>query len=398
MTNQELIEKGIITAAALATNGKLNPKQSDRFLDMIIDESEMKGIARIERFSNEEMNLEKIGIGSRVALPKTEAVDPVVRRSVSTSKTPLKPVEIMVPFEIGDIFKEINIEGSNVEDHILQMFSRRLNNNLEELFWDGNATGPAILESNYVEGGSTTQYRLDGYLGLFDGWLKTAEAGHVVDNANAAITSTTFARALRAMPRKYKRNKNDLRWFVSTNHEAAYRESIAARLTAFGDAAVNGADNPRPFGVQLQPISLLSEEPQYVENSVANTDGTTATALSYAPISNLILTPSTLGATPVTPYVLGVDYTQSLPAGTWTRLGTGGIGSGATVKATYLSAGKFLLTPPKNCIIAIGRDIRLERQRDIFKGTDMFALTVKAYATFEETDAVVLVKNVAVPA
>ena len=57
----------------------------------------------------------------------------------------------------------------------------------------------------------------------------------------------------------------------------------------------------------------------------------------------------------------------------------------------------MLLTPPQNMIIAIGRDVRIEKQRNIFRGVDEFAITAKIYCTFEETDAAVLVQNIAVP-
>jgi hypothetical protein len=398
LSNQELMEiaKAVITSTSLQNGGKLNPKQANRFLDYVVDETSMGGVVRTERFRNEEMLLEKIGVGRRVAVPKEEASDPGIRRGVSTSKVVLKPVEIMVPFEIGDLFKDINIEGDNIEDHIVKMMARQLANNLEELYWEGNTNGPAVLEGDIIEGGSPTLYRKDTYLALFDGWLKTAEGANVVDAQNAEISQAVFGKALRAMPTKFKRQRGKLRWFLSDNHEQAYREGLSHRATMLGDSAVNAADSPRPFGVPMMPVALLPENPLYSEDAVMNTDGTTATALSYAPITDLVVIQNQLDKIPEAAYVDGVDYSKSLSAGTVTRLG-GAIGSGETTKCTYRTAGRMLLSDPKNLILAIGRDIRIEKDRNIYKTVNEFAITAKVYCTFEELSAAVLVKNIKVP-
>lgn len=399
MSNAELIQKATVTTAAIATAGKLNPQQSDQFLDFVIDETELRQLPglRIVRFRNEQSLIEKINVANRVALPKAEAADPGVRRGITTSAVTLAPKEIMCPFEIGDLFKEHNIEGDQVEEHIIRMMATRLANNLEELYWDGNTVGPAALESDLFEGGSTTLYRNDSYLALFGGYLKLAESGNVVDALNAPISPNLLSRALNAMPNKFKRNRANLKFMTSWNHEQDFRETLSGRGTARGDAALEGDRNLKPFGVELMPFSLLNPEPTFVEDSVANTDGTTATALSHAPITNLVLSSSTLGSTPEAKFILATDYTVDETNGTWTRLGGGAIGSGATVKATYNTAGRLLLTQPRNMILAIGRDVRIERDRNIYKTVNEFAITVKVFVEFEEITSVVLVKNIAVP-
>jgi len=397
MSNKELIEKATITTDALAAAGLLNPEQSNKFLDYVIDETTMKGMCRIVRFKSSQMLIEKINVANRVAVPKAEASDPRVRRGISSSKVTLEHKEIMVPFEIGDIVKEENIEGDSIEDHIIKMMATRLANNMEEAFWDGNTVGPATLEGDLYEGGSSTLYIKDSYLALFNGWLKRAESGHIVDAANESIGPALISRALNAMPNKFRKNKAALKFFLSPDHEQIYRDKVSTRATASGDAALNASGNIPSYGVELVPPSLLDATPKYVENSVANTDGSTATALSFAPITELVITPTTLSDTPIAKYILGTDYSVSLANGTWTRLAGGSIGSGATVKVSYRTAGRILLVNPLNLIMAIGRDIRIEKDRNIFKGVNEFAITAKIYAAVEEDDALVLIKNVAVP-
>ena len=63
--------------------GKLNPAQSDKFIDYVIDETVLKDNARIVRFRNEPLDIDKIGVGKRVAVAKAEASDPGVRRGIT---------------------------------------------------------------------------------------------------------------------------------------------------------------------------------------------------------------------------------------------------------------------------------------------------------------------------
>ncbi|KKL87737.1 hypothetical protein LCGC14_1931700, partial [marine sediment metagenome] len=76
IANKELLEKAVITTDTLAASGKLSPAQSDKFIDYVIDETVLRKNARLIRFRNESLEIDKIGIGRRVAFPKTEAQDP----------------------------------------------------------------------------------------------------------------------------------------------------------------------------------------------------------------------------------------------------------------------------------------------------------------------------------
>jgi len=399
MNNQEFLDRAAITTAELASAGKLNPEQSNRFIDYVIDESVLKNMSRLVRFRPDQLDIDKIGVGNRVAVPKAEAVDPGVRRGVNTSKVSLLPKDIMVPFEISDTFQRFNIEGDDVEDHIIRMMATQLANDLDELWLNGNSLGPAVLESTILDGGSSTQYVKDSYLGLFDGFLKLAEAGHVVDGGNAALDGAVFNKAILAMPTKFRKNRNLIKFLLSPDHEQGYREEVSGRATPLGDNALQSVNNLSPFGVEMMPVPLLSANPQTVENSVANTDGTTATQLSFEPVSNIVIAPTTLASIPTTAFALATDYTEVLASGTWTRLAApgGSIGSGATIKATYDSRGKMMLTNPNNLIVGIGMDIRIERDRNIYKSVNEFAITVSVCCQVENTDAMVLVKNIADP-
>ncbi len=388
--NEELVQKAVIVADDLASAGKLNPAQSDKFIDYVIDETVLKNNARTVRFRNESLEIDKIGIGTRAAVPKSEAVDPGVRRGINTSKITLQPSEVMVPFEIGDNFREINIEGESVEEHIIKMFATQFANDLEELYVTGNELGPAVLQGDIIDGGSTTEYIKDSYLALQDGWQLLGDGGHVVDAEGANIGLSIFGKAIRAMPTKFRRNKKALRFFTSPDLAQLYMEKLSTRATALGDSAAGGS-GVNPFGVPCVEVPLWDFQSKVVEHITLT--GTDTIPLKNAPVSNVVVTPSTLAGTPTAAYIEGTDYSTDEANGTVTRIG-GAIGAGQLVKVTYSANPQLILTHMNNFIVGIGRDIRIEKDRDIFKGVNQYAITAKVAVEFEEDDAMVKVRNI----
>jgi len=389
--NSELVEKAVIATDALAIAGKLNPQQSDKFIDYVFDQTMLRQNARTIKFTPETLNIDKIGVGKRVAVAASEAEDPGVRRGITATKITLTPVEVMVPFEIGDTFREINIEGQNIDEHIVRLMATAFANDLEELFINGNLLGPAILETDYRESGSDVNYVKDGYMALVNGWLKLAEDAHRVDGELEGVDHGLFSKLLNAMPPKFKRDRKKLRFLASVETEQLYRERLARRATPGSDRTIENNDAMTPYGVPLVAVPLLSQTPTVVEHLAMNTGtSATATALKYKSVTELTVLPSTLtSTTDVLPYLLGTDYTLDADNGTVTRINGGGIGSGATVKITYKTKSRILLTHMENYIVGIGRDVRIEKQRNIYRRVNMYAITAKVAVQIEETDALV---------
>lgn len=395
VSNEELVQKALITTDAIASAGKLNPAQSNKFIDYVFDLTSLRNNARIVKFTNESMEIDKIGVGRRVAMPKAEAADPGKRRSITTSKVTLTPREVMTPWEVSDNFAEINIEGRDVEDTIVRLMATQTGNDLEELYVNGNKLGPATLESNIVPDGDSTRYVKDTYLALVDGWAKLGMSGHTVDLAGQNIGLGVFGKVLRALPVKFRRNLRDLRWFLSPDLWQLFQEKLSTRATILGDtAAQSTADQmPGPFGIKAVPVPLWPAAPRVVEHVVLTS--TTQAALLNANISNVIVTASTLNKTPVAPYVETTDYVVDYTAGKIARSGGGSaIGSGATVKVTYDATPQLMLTHKDNLIIAIGRDVRIEKDRDIFKTVNQYAITTKVDVQLEEVDAMAFGFNI----
>lgn len=391
MTNEELMLKAITAAETLVSSGKLNPAQSDRFIDWVIDETVLKNNVRTVRFRNEELTIDKIGIGNRVMFPATEYVAPAIRLGVTPSKMTLKPQEVITAFDVSDAAKEINIEGDNFEDHIVKMFATGWGNDQELLTLNGDVIGPAAIEADIVPGGSAVRYIKDDLLAMFDGWLRLSDGAHLVNAGNVSVGLNVFGSMIRAMPQKFRRNKSQLRFFMASDLAQIYIEKISTRMTPKGDQAAEG-ETQTPYGIPIVEVPLMDLYPTVSENVTMT--GTAAQSLRYAPYSAEVVTPSDLSSVPTTPYVKDTDYSVDYTAGTITRIGTGAITDAQVVKVTYSAGPQILLTHWQNFILAIGRDIRLERQRNIHKRANEYVVTGKLDCQIEELDAVVKAYNV----
>ena len=391
----EMIEKGIISTSDLASGGKLNPDQANRMIDFVFDETKLKGMVRLIRMRAEQTDIDKIGVGSRVAVPKSEGIDPGVRRGVNTSKVVLNKKGIMVPFELTTEFLEDAIEtGSTLEDHVASMMGNQFANDLEGLYIAGDKNGPAVPEADIIDGGASNQV-VDGLHALVDGWGRLSGSGNVLDVDSAGISSNVFSRAKKALPTKYRRRLNLMRFFLPMDTEETYRNVLASRGTALGDNAIQNEVGVRAMGVQLESLALMEPNPLKVEHVTLT--GTTAVQLNGDKnITDAIAHLQTLSNTPTAPIADPADIIFDLAAGTVARSGGSSLPSPVDLKITYRAQTEMLLCEGRNLILGIGRDITIKRDEDIFRDVKLWAMTVRVAVEIENDEAVVLVKNIAI--
>lgn len=396
MTNEEILNKAVMTADAIASAGALPPDMVDRLIDYVVDETAWKNNARVERIKAQTWEVHKIGIGNRILVPSSEARDPGVRRGITPSKVVLTPHDVAAPFEIGSNLLDWNIERAALEDHIVRLMARAVANDLEDYCINGDSVGIAALESDLIDsGGSSTQYLKDPLMALTDGWLRLADSApvaQIVNAANANIGAGIFSAAIRALPTKFRRNRAALRFFCSPDLAQNWRERVAARATAAGDGALGSDTTVKPFGIPLIEVPKFAFNPPIVQHVQLN--GTTAVALRYAPVQNVVVLPSTLASTPTTPFINVTDYTLDLTAGTIARTGGGAIGDGVTVKVSYEAGPQLILTDAQNCIIGIGREMTMKKGEDIFRDVRQYVLRTRVGVQVEEVTALVKVKNI----
>lgn len=266
MASKDLLEKVVSTTQIGAGGGGiLNAKQSNTFLDYLVDQSVLMKTARFVRMNEPTVEIDKIAVGTRLLRKATEAVDDGVNQDPTFSKISMTTVKLRLDWELSTEGLEDNIAGDSLEDHVARLMATQTANDLEDLYIHGDTTSSnALLKS-------------------LDGFRKLARASaHVVDAEGGNLTRSVFDSALRALPNKYLQKRSQLMWTTSSSLVQDYIWSLtlaegtatgAPAGTGLGDAIVNagmgaaqgGANGTvpltglRPFGIPLMEVPLYEE-------------------------------------------------------------------------------------------------------------------------------------------
>jgi len=248
-------ESGIHVGAA-DKGGLLNPEQSARFLDYMFDATVIGKVARTVRMKADTTEIDRIGVGERLMTVASEATDSASNAAVTFSKINLTTRKLRMDWEISTESLEDNIEGPDLEDHIARLMATQAGNDIEDVVLNGDTTGSGLMTA-------------------FDGAVKKAKTyGHVVDAAGAAISRATFNSALKALPRKYKQRRTDLRFLAGSNliQDFLYTSSnstnfatpqdIASSLIRGESAGLGGPAGfvaPFAYGIPIVEVPLLPE-------------------------------------------------------------------------------------------------------------------------------------------
>lgn len=249
-TNREIIEKADMVLADLATAGKLNPEQTDRFIQTLIDQPTILANCRTKAMKAPQMKINKIGFGSRILRPGVEntALSQSDRAKADLGQVVLNTNEVIATVYLPYDVLEDNIEGGNVAVP-LQTGAGGLHQTIVDLLAERAALD---LEELAINADTTSS---DAYLAMTNGFLKLATAnvasiGNVFDK-NAAKT------ALKTMPTRYLRNRSALQHFVSVDNETELRDQFASRQTSLGDQNVTGNLPVYVFGSKVTPAALM---------------------------------------------------------------------------------------------------------------------------------------------
>ena len=248
---------GLHVASENGNGGLLNPEQSARFLDYMFDATVIGKVARTVRMKADTTEIDRIGVGEKLMKLATEGDDTGANAAVTFSKISLTTKKLRLDWELSTESLEDNIEGPDLEDHIARMMATQAGNDIEDVILNGTGTGSDAL------------YK------AFDGVVKKAKAyGHVVDAGGAAVSRAVFNSALKALPRKYKQRRSDLRFLAGSNliQDFLYASSIGTNMTIPQDIASSiirgdvqplsgpaGYVAPYAFGIPIVEVPLLPE-------------------------------------------------------------------------------------------------------------------------------------------
>jgi len=320
---------GVHTASENGNGGLLNPEQSARFLDYMFDATVIGKVARTVRMKSDTAEIDRMSVGEKLMKLASEADNTAVNSGVTFSKISLTTKKLRMDWELSTESLEDNIEGADLEDHIARLMATQAGNDIEDVILNGDTT----LSS-------------DALYKSFDGVVKKAKAsGRVVDAAGAAISREVFNKALKAMPRKYKQRRGDLRFLAGSNliQDFLYANSIGTNQTI----------------------------PQDIASSVIRG--------GVAPLGG--------PAGYVAPFAFGIPIVE-VPLLSETQTGTYASPSG--------SHGDIHLTFPNNVVIGIKRDVTVYRFFQPRKDTIEYTMYTRVGVQIEQADAWVVIKNVKV--
>jgi hypothetical protein len=320
---------GVHVASENGNGGLLNPEQSARFLDYMFDATVIGKVARTVRMKSDTAEIDRMSVGEKLMKLATEADNTGVNAPVTFSKISLTTKKLRMDWELSTESLEDNIEGADLEDHIARLMATQAGNDIEDVILNGD-----------------TLLTADGLYKSFDGVVKKAKAsGRVVDAAGAAVSREVFNKALKAMPRKYKQRRGDLRFLAGSNliQDFLYANSIGTNQTI----------------------------PQDIASSVIRG--------GVAPLGG--------PAGYVAPFAFGIPIVE-VPLLNETQTGTYATPTG--------SHGDIHLTFPNNVVIGIKRDVTVYRFFQPRKDTIEYTMYTRVGVQIEQADAWVVVKNVKV--
>ena len=336
-------------ATAPAGNGNLYPDQANRFLDYMWDATILAKSARTIRMRSNTTEIDRVSVGQRIMTVAQEdrptdwvnntGSGAFTAAGATFSKISLTTRKLRLDWELSAEALEDNVEGPDLEDHIARLMATQAGNDVEDLLINGVGS---------VSGSAGSS----GLMGAFKGFRSLAVGNaHVVDGNGNGLDKSLFNAAIKALPRKYKQRRNQLRFFAGSNLVQDYLYNLTAS------------------GGSVNPYDIASG---IIRGETAANDG---------------------GPGTTTPFAFGIPVIN-VPLMDETRDSTGYQNGEAGYVSASGSYGDVHLTFPQNFIVGIKRDVVVYRVFQPKKDTIEYTLFIRVGCAIENYDAHVIVKNV----
>lgn len=267
MTHGEVLTLLNKAEISRATGGQLSKEQAKKFIDSVVAENEFLNKIQVVQMTSGTYELSAVEVGSRITRKAAEGVAPTETNGITFKPRQLSSVEIIQPYDITFSFLEENVEGGNMEGKLNSMFAKQFGNDNLDLAINGNEDLPATITDGDSDDLDDTTGLSQGdhdFLRANNGWLKIARADSDVhsyelptDMTADAYWQTVFNNMLKLLPNKWKTNKSELVFLVSNDIEQQYRDELAARQTALGDAFLSSDKKANYQGITVEPVPFM---------------------------------------------------------------------------------------------------------------------------------------------
>lgn len=259
MNTKQLLAKADMALSDLASGGLMNPEQSDEFIQILQQDTNLLNDTRTIPMARPKMWVNKLDLSSRalhvanqgtISGPLTgeegtRALARANRTKVTTSQVELDTYEVIaevnLPYEVlEDNIEGGQIDGTRFQQTVLTKLAERIRIDIED----------AIINGDTGSG--------DAFLAERDGLLKLVTS-NVVNNAGAALDAVTFNEMVQTLPDRFKRVINRYKFYVAHNKALQYMMQVAQRQTGLGDSVLVGGTgvNFAPFGIPMVPVASM---------------------------------------------------------------------------------------------------------------------------------------------
>lgn len=255
--------------------GVLNPEQSRQFIDYIFDEMVLANDGRRVVMRGNTMELDKVRVGSRLVAKATQAEQTGANSAPAFTKIELTTTKFRLDYELSTESLEDNIEGQQLEDHIVRLMATQFGNDLEDIAINGRPATSGDGTYNNTLAGFIRQTLDTSYSGAHEA---AAAAATMTDIWEAAGTATLSLEALEAvynaLPRKFKARRQDLKFYMNSKHLQELISALRAVGSVPEQVATRVIDGvlPQiggPAGAQYLIFGLpVLEVPLYPDNYV----------------------------------------------------------------------------------------------------------------------------------
>jgi HK97 family phage major capsid protein len=207
----QILEKAF-TSGDLAAGGLLNPEQSTKFVQGIIDNSVIINECRREPMAATKRQIDKLTYaGTILQKPNAVGTAPSTTSKPTASKVTLDAQECIVAVDIGYDALEDSIEGQGLYNTILGLTAKQLAFDMDDLILNG------------VQSSGTT------YLDILDGVFEQIST-YTYDALAATMSDTVLFKILKKMPSKYvNAQESSMRFYVSHLARLDYVAALAAK-------------------------------------------------------------------------------------------------------------------------------------------------------------------------
>ena len=238
------------TLGSTGAGGLLSPQQANKFISYMVDNSEFLKDTKLEKMTAPEKQLDFLLIGSRIIRKATEATTPSELAGITTSRKELRTVKVRLAADITSEFLEDNIEGQSARDRIARELAQQFSNDLTDLMLNGDTEATGTDAS---------------FLTIGDGIIKQAKATtaatHKFDTKGGNnYKDVIFPGMLDLMPNKFKRDRNNLRFYCSSSVADAYIRSLADRVSELGDRILTTGSLVKYLNIQLFPVEYMPDD------------------------------------------------------------------------------------------------------------------------------------------